>query len=158
MRKYAYNKLNKKGIPSLVIRGWYMRNNRDRYAHVYIFLIRRQKENFLKKYLSVFPSVLLRLSVSKTYAHLNSWTGEDNWVRFFFVWKVYTGSRNCPNFDPNARRLAKLEPNEIFNDFSISREPFDENNTKTDWTRLHEDFRSWSRMKVLLAISWSSNE
>ena len=26
----------------------------------------------------------------------------------------------------NARRLTKLEPNEIFNDFAISREPFDE--------------------------------
>ena len=25
-------------------------------------------------------------------------------------------------FDPNARRLTKLEPNEIFNDFPISRE------------------------------------
>ena len=30
------------------------------------------------------------------------------------------------NFDPNARRLTKLEPNEIFNEFAISREPFDE--------------------------------
>ena len=30
------------------------------------------------------------------------------------------------NFDVNARRLTKLEPNEIFNDFAISREPFDE--------------------------------
>ena len=40
----------------------------------------------------------------------------------FFVWKVYTGNRNCPN----ARRLTKLEPNEIFSDFAISREPFDE--------------------------------
>ena len=27
---------------------------------------------------------------------------------------------------PNARRLTKLEPNDIFNDFAISREPFDE--------------------------------
>ena len=33
---------------------------------------------------------------------------------------------NCQNFDSNARRLTKLEPNEIFNDFAISREPFDE--------------------------------
>ena len=39
----------------------------------------------------------------------------------FFVWKVYTGNRNCQNFDPNARRFTKLEPN-----FAISREPFDE--------------------------------
>ena len=44
----------------------------------------------------------------------------------FSVCKVYTGNRNCQNFDPNARRLTKLEPNEIFNDFGISREPFDE--------------------------------
>ena len=28
--------------------------------------------------------------------------------------------------DPNARRLTKLEPNSIFNDFAISRQPFDE--------------------------------
>ena len=34
------------------------------------------------------------------------------------------GHRNCQNFDPNARRLTKLEPNEIFNNFAISREPF----------------------------------
>ena len=40
----------------------------------------------------------------------------------FFVWKVYTANRKC---DPNAQRLTKLEPNEIFNDFAISREPFD---------------------------------
>ena len=31
-------------------------------------------------------------------------------------------------FDPNARRLTKLEPNEIFNDFAIS--PFDEIDSK----------------------------
>ena len=30
------------------------------------------------------------------------------------------------NFDPNARRLTKLETSEIFNDFVISRKPFDE--------------------------------
>ena len=39
---------------------------------------------------------------------------------------MYTGNQNCQIFDPNARRLTKLEPNEIFNDFAISREPFDE--------------------------------
>ena len=39
---------------------------------------------------------------------------------------MYTGNQNCQNVDPNARRLTKLEPNEIFNDFVISREPFDE--------------------------------
>ena len=40
--------------------------------------------------------------------------------------EVFTGNRNCENFDPNARRLMKLEPNEIFNDFAVSRAPFDE--------------------------------
>ena len=39
---------------------------------------------------------------------------------------MYTGNRNCQNFDLDARRLTKLEPNEIFNEFAISREPFDE--------------------------------
>ena len=39
---------------------------------------------------------------------------------------LYTGNQNCQNFDPNARRLTKLEPNEIFNDFAIFREPFNE--------------------------------
>ena len=38
---------------------------------------------------------------------------------------VYWESK-LPNFDPNARRFRKLEPNEIFNDFAISRESFDE--------------------------------
>ena len=46
---------------------------------------------------------------------------------FFCLFGVYWES-NLPtrNFDTNARRLTKLEPNEIFNDFAISREPFDE--------------------------------
>ena len=39
---------------------------------------------------------------------------------------MYTGNRNCQNFDPNARRLTKLESNEMFNEFAISREAFDE--------------------------------
>ena len=39
---------------------------------------------------------------------------------------MYTANRNCENFDPNARRLTKLEPNEIFNDFAISWDLFDE--------------------------------
>ena len=38
---------------------------------------------------------------------------------------MYTGNRNR-DFDPSARRLTKLEPNETFNDFAISREPLDE--------------------------------
>ena len=39
---------------------------------------------------------------------------------------VYTGNRNCQIFDTNARRLTKLEPNEIFIGFSISRDQIDE--------------------------------
>ena len=34
-------------------------------------------------------------------------------------------SRNSEIFDPNVRRLTKLEPNEIFNDFSISQDQID---------------------------------
>ena len=37
--------------------GWNLKNNRDRYSHVYIFLIRKKKENFFEKCLSVRPSV-----------------------------------------------------------------------------------------------------
>ena len=91
--------------------GWNLRNSRDRYRHVYIFLISKKKENFFEKCLSVRPCA--KVMYTKTQER-------------FFVWKVYTGNRNCQNFDPNARRLTKLEPNEIFNDFAISREPFDE--------------------------------
>ena len=39
---------------------------------------------------------------------------------------MFTGNQNCQNFDPNVRRLTKLEPNEIFNDFSISQDSIDE--------------------------------
>ena len=35
-----------------------------------------------------------------------------------------------PIFDPNAGRLTKIKPNEIFKDFAISREPFDEIDSK----------------------------
>ena len=48
----------------------------------------------------------------------------DNRVRFFLFERCILGI--CQNFDPDARRLTKLEPNEIFNDFAISRVPFDE--------------------------------
>ena len=37
------SKYGKKCRLTLVIRGWIMRNNRERYGHVYIFLIRKQK-------------------------------------------------------------------------------------------------------------------
>ena len=45
---------------------------------------------------------------------------KDNRVRFFLFERCILG------IDPNARRFTMLEPNEIFNDFAISREPFDE--------------------------------
>ena len=79
-----------------------------------------------------------------------------------FVWKVYTGNRNCQNFDPNARRLTKLEPNEIFNDFAIlgtvGWNQFKLFFILKIWTgKYHqirvEDFRSWSRINFLLEIS-----
>ena len=40
---------------------------------------------------------------------------------FFCLKGVYWESKL-----PNVRRLTKLEPNKIFNDFAISQEPFDE--------------------------------
>ena len=80
-------------------------------------------------------------------------------MRFFLFESCVLGIETA-NFDPNARRLTKLEPNEIFNDFAISRVWW--NRFKLflfkRYGRTHEDFRSWSRMKVLLAISWCSNE
>ena len=44
---------------------------------------------------------------------------------FFYLEAVYLESKQ-----PSARRLTKLEPNEIFNDFAISREPFDKIDSK----------------------------
>ena len=42
--------------------------------------------------------------------------------RFLFCLKGVYWESKLPKF----RRFTKLEPNEIFNDFAISREPFDE--------------------------------
>ena len=39
---------------------------------------------------------------------------------------MYTKTQERVKIIEGARRLTKLEPNEIFNDFAISREPFDE--------------------------------
>ena len=39
---------------------------------------------------------------------------------------MYTGNRN---FDPDALRLTKIKPNQIFNHLAISREPIDEINS-----------------------------
>ena len=44
-------------------------------------------------------------------------------MRFFLFERCILGIETA---DPNARRLTKLELSEIFNDFAISREPFDE--------------------------------
>ena len=62
------SKYGKKGILTLVIRGWSMRNNRDRYGHVYIFLIRKQK---LRDLANVRLTICLSiyLFVRKTYLH-----------------------------------------------------------------------------------------
>ena len=46
-------------------------------------------------------------------------------MRFFLFERCILGIETA-NFDPNARRLTKLELNEIFIDFAMSREPFDE--------------------------------
>ena len=94
-----------------------MRISRDRYRHVYIFLIRREKRKFFRK-MSVRPTVRPCAKVM--------YTKIQERVEIIDCGKVYTGNRNCQNFDPNARRLTKLKPNEIFNDFAISREPFDD--------------------------------
>ena len=49
-------------------------------------------------------------------------------MRFFLFERCILGIEKYweSKFDPNARRLTKLEPNEISNDFAISRETFDE--------------------------------
>ena len=43
----------KTGILTLVTGGYNLRNNPDRYGHVYIFLMKKKKENFFEKCLSV---------------------------------------------------------------------------------------------------------
>ena len=85
-----------------------MKNNRDRYRHVYIFLISP----------SVRPCA--KVMYTKTQERV-----EIIECGFFCLKGVYWETK-LPNFDPNSRRFTKLEPNEIFNDFAISREPFDE--------------------------------
>ena len=61
-------------------------------------------------------------SVRKIYVHYNSRTGKDNRV-FEFCLKGVRWESKLPKFRPEC---TKLESNEIFNDFAISREPFDE--------------------------------
>ena len=94
---YSIPQVYWKGILTLVTGGWNLRNNRDRY--------RQDQEEKIKLFqkMSVRPS-----------------------VRAQKLCTLKLKNRNCRNFDPNARRLTKLVPNEIFNDFAISREPFDE--------------------------------
>ena len=46
-------------------------------------------------------------------------------MRLFLFERCILGIETA-NFDPNARKFTKLEPNEIFNDFAISLEPFNE--------------------------------
>ena len=71
-------------------------------------------------HLSVRLSVFLfaKVVVTKTHERIKI-------IKYgFFVRKMYTGNRIFQNF-PNARRLTKLKPNEIFNDSSISQDPTD---------------------------------
>ena len=90
-----------------------MKNNRDRYRH--ILDQQEKRKDFLEK-MSVRPCV--KVMYTKTQERIKMIE-----CGFFCL---YTGNRNCLNFDPNARRFTKLEPNEMFNNFAISREPFDE--------------------------------
>ena len=71
-----------------------MRNIQDRYIHVYRFLIRKQKQNFL-------ANVRLQRQMHAV----------------VFVGKVYTGNRISTRSHEDLRAL---KPNEIFNDFAIS--------------------------------------
>ena len=66
------------------------------------------------------------------------------------------------NFTKIARRFTKLKPNEIFNDFAISRHPIDDFfflfQRYELWLRSHEDLRSCSRIKVLFIITCCANK
>ena len=120
-------------------RGWNLRNNRDSYRHMYIFLIRKKKDNFFKKCLCVSP--LVRPCAKVMYTKTQERLKIIEWG-FFCLKGVY-----WERPDPNARRLRKLEPNAIFNDFAISREPFDEIDTNfffflKIWTRKYHQTRA----------------
>ena len=86
----------KKGILTLVIRSWSMRNTQDGYRQ-------EVKTKLFSQCPSVGPSSVRR-------------TDKNKCMRFFCLKVVYWES----NFDPIAWRLTKLKPNEIFNDFAIS--------------------------------------
>ena len=86
---------------------------------------------------------------------------------FFLLERCIPGINSEKNFNRIARRLTKLKPNEKLNDFTgtdwLDRFGLTlfqgyqlENNTRPDWSRSHEDFRSWTRSKVLYSISWKS--
>ena len=72
-------------------------------------MISKEKENFLGKCSSV------KLPYTKTQERVKI---IDSGL--FFVCKVHSG------IDPNARMLTKLEPNEIFIEFILSRDQIDE--------------------------------
>ena len=93
-----------------------MKNYRDRYRHVYIFLIRKKKENFFEKCLSVRPCA--KVMYTKTQERIKIIE-----YGFFCLKGVYWESK-LPE------RTKAYEPNAIFNDFAISREPFDEIDSK----------------------------
>ena len=125
----------KKGVLILGIRGWNFRNNRNRYRHVYTYSWSgRKKKTFLK---NARLSVRISVRPSVRSLHYNSGKGKDNWIRFPLFERCIHGIDTANN-DPNARRLTKIKPNEIFNDFAISRESIDE-----IWNRSHEDGAEW---------------
>ena len=45
---------------------------------------------------------------------------------FFFCLKGVYWESKLPKLRPECTKITKLEPNEMFNDFAISREPFDD--------------------------------
>ena len=99
----------KKGILTLVRMGGNLKNNRDRYRHVYIFLIRKKKENLFEKCLSVRPCAKVM--------HTQTQEREEIIECGFLCLKgVYWESK---------LRKFRVERSEIFNGFAISQEPFD---------------------------------
>ena len=133
-----------------------MRNNRDRYMNVHIFLIRKQNQNDLD---NVRPSVCPPARVLSTITQDRI---EIIHCKFFLFDRCIL---RIDTANPIVEWFMMLEQNEYFYVFAISRNhgqiPFvilcfkfmDPKITpKLDWTRSHEDCQSWSWMKVVFDI------
>ena len=85
--------------------------------YICIYILDQQEKRIPFRKMSVRPSVrpCAKVIYTKTQERV-----EIIECGFFCLKDVYW------DFDPTARRFTKLEPNEIFNDFAISRELFDE--------------------------------